>query len=1082
MMRMVMLVAAAVSASSAVAAEKLSIGQPATWVRPLAAPADEKADGLPIKLLLQDEQYDLQPGRQSRYSESVYRIQAPQGLASGAIALAWDPATQAVTVHKLQVRRGTQVIDVLASGQSFTVVRRESNLEYATIDGILTATLQPEGLQVGDAIDFAATVVSSDPAVGQHVEQLAAGWNGIPVSHAHMRAQWPAATNLRLRATGGLPLPKPVRKNGLTSIELSLDNLQPLVPPKGAPMRYQYGRLIEMTDLTSWSDLAAIEAPLYAKAATVAPNGALHGEIARIAASTTDPIKRAEAALALVQDRIRYVALFLNDGGLIPADADTTWSHRFGDCKGKTAVLLGMLRELGIDAQPVTVSSVMGDGIDQRLPMLALFNHVIIRATIGGKAYWLDGTRLGDRRLDGLTIPPFYWGLALAPGSSQLIALMPPPRTEPDTDVAIRIDASKGLTLPTPMHVDRVLRGDEAVVTNLKLASLAPDTRDNALREFWKGRYDFVDVKQAATSFDPDKRQLTLTMDGNATMDWSTGWYEADSVWVGYKADFQRDPGADQDAPYAVAYPSYVKVRETILLPPGGFTIDKAEADVNQTVAGIAYHRVADLVGNRFTVEESERSIAAEFPAKDAAAAQATLRGLFKRQVYIKRPSNYAGTIEELAALDKTTPSSADDYIYRGYSYLAHGMSDKAIADYDKALAINPKLALALSNRGAARAIRAEYDAAKRDFDAALAIDPQDAVALRGRAMIAQKHHAVDEAIAGYTASLQVDPDNGYALGHRAEMEADKGDIDAALADSAAALKLQPGWLDLYLLRANMLRHKGEDGAAQKEAEALVAAGPTESWALVAAGKIYAAYDRRADAMAMFDRALAIKPDAQVYSNRADVRVRTDFAGRQADLDAAIKLDPEWAEPLIAKAELALEQKRPSEAAAALAATARLETDDASELVRRGIAYQRIGDSAHAHADFAAARKQTSAAHELNGLCWQKATAGVGLELALAECDAALALSPGDAAILDSRALVLLRLNRIDEAISAYDNALAKRPGVASSLYGRAIAEARNGNKTASDRDVAAALKADPKTRDEFAGYGIDIGPSGRKL
>ncbi len=81
----------------------------------------------------------------------------------------------------------------------------------------------------------------------------------------------------------------------------------------------------------------------------------------------------------------------------MPARADETWQRRFGDCKGKTVLLLALLKELGIQAEPALVSLGGGDGLDERLPSLGAFNHVIVRATIGGKVYWLDGTRTGDR-------------------------------------------------------------------------------------------------------------------------------------------------------------------------------------------------------------------------------------------------------------------------------------------------------------------------------------------------------------------------------------------------------------------------------------------------------------------------------------------------------------------------------------------------------------------------------------------------------------------------------------------------------------------------------------------------------------
>jgi hypothetical protein len=356
----------------------------------------------------------------------------------------------------------------------------------------------------------------------------------------------------------------------MASVEITMADLKPSVLPKGAPPRYQIGRLVELTDLPSWDALSGLMTPLFAKAEAVAPQGAVQAEIAKIKALSPDPKIRAEAALALVQDRVRYVLLSLNDGGLVPADAETTWSRRFGDCKGKTVLLLALLHGLGIDAHAVLVGTLTGDGLEQRLPQIRLFNHVLVKASIGGRDYWLDGTRVGDRSLDGIETPNFRWGLPLLPGHAALVAMVPPPYDKPQIDVAITIDARGGIVAPAPIHIERILRGDAAVGANLALASQVGDAREAVLRQFWKNTYDFAEPKTFTTSFEPTKRELLFVMDGTTKMDWNDGWYEADHVWVGFKADFSRDAGADKTAPYAVEYPAATHVTETILLPPGG--------------------------------------------------------------------------------------------------------------------------------------------------------------------------------------------------------------------------------------------------------------------------------------------------------------------------------------------------------------------------------------------------------------------------------------------------------------------------------------------------------------------------------
>src|SRR5581483_3385007 len=104
------------------------------------------------------------------------------------------------------------------------------------------------------------------------------------------------------------------------------------------PPRFNDLAEVEVTQFSSWADVSALMAPLYAKASVLAPDSPLRAEVARIKAASSDPKVRAALALRLVQDQTRYVFLGMNFGGYIPADANVTWSRRFGDCKGKTAL------------------------------------------------------------------------------------------------------------------------------------------------------------------------------------------------------------------------------------------------------------------------------------------------------------------------------------------------------------------------------------------------------------------------------------------------------------------------------------------------------------------------------------------------------------------------------------------------------------------------------------------------------------------------------------------------------------------------------------------------------------------------
>ncbi|AQR72402.1 DUF3857 domain-containing protein [Sphingomonas sp. LM7] len=1062
---------------AAYAGDKPVIGPVPAWVKPVALPpAPAKPDDAAIRMLLWDQQVTLEAGRQTIYSEVAVKIQTPQGLAAGNISFPWRPDTDELTVHKLTIRRGDKVIDVLASGQTFTVLRRETNLESATLDGMLTANIQPEGLQVGDIIEFATSLSSSDPVLDGHVEHLVGGWNGMTVDRLHLRIEWPSSLPLQLRQTAGLPALKPIQSGNRKTVEFSVDGVQPVEPPKYAPSRYALGATVETTDFRSWADMGGLLAPLYQKAAALPAQSPLRAELDRILAASPDPKRRAEAALSLVQDRVRYVALAMGTGGLVPADADVTWGRRYGDCKGKTALLLALLREMGIEAEPVAVSTTFGDGLDARLPMVGLFNHVLVRTVIGGKTYWLDGTRTGDASLDRLAVPDFGWGLPLTAKGAALVRMQPQPLDKPGHETVIRIDARAGLTVPAPTTIETVMRGDSATAANLGLANLTGEARERALRDYWKGEYDFIEARTVSAAFDPATGEQRLSLTGMARMDWSSGWYLTDGTSVGYKADFSRDPGPDSDAPFAVAYPYYTRVSETILLPPG---FDKAKAgthgDIDQTVAGIEYRRHSKLVDNAFTIEKTERAIAPEFPARDAPAAQKTLRELAGKAVYLQRPARYRPTDQEIAQMLETLPTTAQGFLDRGALLLDRERFDEAIADFDRALALDPKNAWAMADRGIARVWKEEYPAATKDIDAAFALDPRNPVALRARGLMAARNGAAKDAVAAFTTALDVDPGDAFSLGHRSLAHRAAHDDEAALRDSAAALKLMPTWSELYLMRANIFRGQGKREEALAEATAIVAALPNEPWAHVAAANIYNAFDKPDDAMRAYDRALAIKPEAYVYLNRSGIRPKEDKAGRQQDIDAALRLEPEMVDALVGKAEFQADNGDYPGAIATYSKALAKMPDSPGLLAQRGIAYIHAGDKVRADKDLAAATAKATKPVELNNLCWAKATEGLVLESALADCNAALAKEPDAAGFLDSRALVYLRLGRVDEAIADYDRALAKVPSLTSSLFGRALAWSRKGDKAKADADAAAAVRNEAGVRERFKRYGLEL-------
>ena len=1028
---------------------------------------------MPLRLLLQDQQVRYTPAAQETFIENVARIQTPQGLQQlGTLQLVWKPDTDLLTVHRLQVRRGAQVIDLLADGTRFTVLRRENNLEYSALDGVLTAVVQPGGLQAGDVVDLAYSIRRTDPIRAGTAEGVLGGWVQVPMARVHLRARWPKASGVRWRATDDVkPIEQPDGND--TVLSYQANDITPPAQPTGAPIRFAVTRLVEFSSFKSWREVSARLAPLYTRAGVIAAGSPLKQEVSRIKAAAAEPMARAALALSLVEDSVRYVYLGMNEGGLVPAGADQTWSRRFGDCKAKSVLLVALLKELGIDAQAVAVSTTYGDGLDARLPRIDAFNHVIVATRIGGQVYWLDATRSGDHRLDALTTPNYHWGLPLVAGGSDLIPVVASPLKQPTSDTSVTIDASSGIYAPAPFHVTTVFSGDAAIGTQLAMANLSGDALDRALREWWSKAYDFVTISSVAARFDPEAGTETLSMEGTAHLDWKDGWYTTDGLGVGFEAQFTRPTEANASAPYAVNFPFYVHTSERIRLPTSRRAFTLSGANVDRVVAGVEYRRHVSIEADgSFFGEASSRSVQPEFPAAAAPEAEQALRAMARDTVMLRAPDSYVYTPQDVDARLAHAPTTVNEYIDRGNLLMDRGKLDLAIADYDKALELDPKSDMALANRGMAYLWERKVDEATKDWKAAEELNPKNAVVYRGRGVLLVSKGDAAAAISALSDSLKLAPGNTFTLVWRAHAYWMTRGWAEAIADSTEVLRDTPR-VDMYAIRGTAYVYSGQMDLALADAHALIALPSATAANFQSAADIYRAAQMRPEEMQMLTKGLEIAPNVAMYLARARLRPVNDYAGRLEDIDAALKLDAGNLAALSARAEV--EYRSAAYAAAIADATAALKVRSVpTVLVVRAAAYAKSGQPQLATADIHSAKALFgSSAEGLNDFCWELGTHDLALDDALAACEEAVTKAPTAAHIVDSKAFVLLRMGRNAEAIAAYDSALKTNPKLGASLYGRGIAKLHSGDQPGGEADIKAATTIARDVADEFDFYGV---------
>jgi lipoprotein NlpI len=146
----------------------------------------------------------------------------------------------------------------------------------------------------------------------------------------------------------------------------------------------------------------------------------------------------------------------------------------------------------------------------------------------------------------------------------------------------------------------------------------------------------------------------------------------------------------------------------------------------------------------------------------------------------------------------------------RAIEWSAKNDHDRAIADYDAAIRINPTYSDALFNRGNAWAEKGDPDRAIADYDAVLRLTPKDSAAHIARAVELMVKGDYARAVAGYDTALSLDPKSGIALMGRGRAHFYGGDAQRSVADLERAFKTEPSvytavWLYLARKRAKAI-------------------------------------------------------------------------------------------------------------------------------------------------------------------------------------------------------------------------------------------------------------------------------------
>ncbi len=141
---------------------------------------------------------------------------------------------------------------------------------------------------------------------------------------------------------------------------------------------------------------------------------------------------------------------------------------------------------------------------------------------------------------------------------------------------------------------------------------------------------------------------------------------------------------------------------------------------------------------------------------------------------------------------------------------------DKAIADLDEAIRLDPGDALAFGNRGIAWWAKKDYDQAIADYTEAIRLDPGRALAFNNCGIAWRDKKDYDKAIADYNEAIRLDPGDALAYYNRGASFLLTGSEKAG-DDERKCLELE-GWRGEYSQYAVLLGYFGSRRAGKAEA------------------------------------------------------------------------------------------------------------------------------------------------------------------------------------------------------------------------------------------------------------------------
>ena len=290
-------------------------------------------------------------------------------------------------------------------------------------------------------------------------------------------------------------------------------------------------------------------------------------------------------------------------------------------------------------------------------------------------------------------------------------------------------------------------------------------------------------------------------------------------------------------------------------------------------------------------------------------------------------------------------PESAQTIASRGdvFRHLIH--YDESISDYSRAIELNPKSARFIAGRGGTYSDMGRFNDAIADYDQAIELDPKSArtIALRGYAL--RQINQGDRAISDYTRAIELAPESGWIIAGRGDTYHDVGQYNDAYSDFTRAIEINPEDVHAFADRGDINNHLGRYREAIIDLTRAIELDPQNDRAMSLRGESYRLLRQYDGALADLSRAIELNPVriTALGSRGETYRAVSDYDRAVADFTRVIELDPKNIRAIVNRGETYRLMDRYGDALVDLSDAIKLDPTNVWAIGRRSKTYLKAG-------------------------------------------------------------------------------------------------------------------------------------------